>query len=271
MSNLDTGATFFESLCEEEQHLQENHENLQAVLKTLNSLTNGTATDAEIEQNLALLSTQYKSLVSNSVDLRYSKYQTRESQLKSTERVARDAQLMKRRQPTANLREYVNVTESINRHSLEYVNLLERLSVDLAKQVEISDPSVSKFVLNDWNPPKGVQAILDKFADPSADAALLKMELVHYLDDIKMSRAKYSLENKYSLQDKVVNLNTELNRWRKELDDIEMMMFGDGATSIKKMLANVESLRSKIMVEDSESAVQAAQNLHADEQDIEMK
>ena len=61
-----------------------------------------------------------------------------------------------------------------------------------------------------------------------------------------MARAKFGLENKYSLKERLSTLTKELNHWRKEWDDIEMLMFGDDAHSMKKMIQKIDSLKSEI-------------------------
>ncbi|CCD23996.1 Thp2p NDAI_0C03360 [Naumovozyma dairenensis CBS 421] len=260
--------TYFDSLSEQEQHLQENYSCIKDIFKTLKQLKNKDATDDELKQNLDNLSIYYRDLTRSSIDLKYNKYQTREIQLSHLDKISNEAQTFKRKHKTIYLREYVNTTESINGKSLEYINLLQRLSVDLVRQIEISDPNVSKINVDGWNPPKKIQVLLDKFGEPDADTRELKIQVQRYLDDIKMSRAKYSLENKYSLQEKLSEVTKAVNQWRAEWDNIEMMLFGDGSNSMKNMLANVESIKSKL--EEEAKAESKEEEGEGEGNDVEM-
>lgn len=241
----DSESPYFDMLCEQEQVLQENHRQLQCVIGLLKDLANPETPEADQILLLQSLSKKYKDLISSSVDLRFIKYQTRESQISALKRTRRNINPSKL-QTIEDLGEYVTLHETVGRESLEYVNLLERLSVDLAKQIEIADPAVTEFVVDNWNPPKGIFAILEELENPDTDAADLRSRLSRYLDQIKMERAKYTIQNKYSLQETLSSLNKEVNDWRKEWDAIENLMFGDSSHSMKKMLQNIELLKSKV-------------------------
>lgn len=241
----DSESNYFDMMCEQEQVLQENHRQLHCVIGLLKDLANPEAPEADRILLLQSLSKEYKRLTSSSVDLRFIKYQTRESQISALKRTRRNINPSKL-QTIEDLGEYITLHETVGRDSLEYINLLERLSVDLAKQIEIADPAVTEFVVDNWNPPKGIFAILEELENPDTDAADLRSRLSRYLDQIKMERAKYTIQNKYSLQETLRNLNKEVNDWRKEWDSIENLMFGDSSHSMKKMLQNIELLKSKL-------------------------
>lgn len=246
----DNENTYFDSLCELEQSLQSNHEVLQNTLQSLKKITDDSASDAVLLKTMEQLRKEYDGLLGSTAELRYFKFQTREHQMSNENRLEiknREFIIGPRHLP--NIKEYVTCVEDINRDSLEYINLLNRLSVELTKQVDISDPNVTEFVIDKWNPPAELQQILDNYSNPNVEADDLNAEFQNYLNKIKLSRAKYSLENKYLLQSHLAELNKEANYWRKELDNIEMMMFGDGPNSIRKMLQNVDSLKAKLIAE----------------------
>lgn len=243
--SADLEFTYFDSLCEEDQALQQNYEQLQEVLQTLKNLAEPGKSEDDQLQSLRNLANSHEKLVSNSIDLRYTKYKTRESQVANGKRFRRNENHSKL-QNVQGLKEYVTLMEHVNKESLDYVNLLQRLSVDLAKQIEISDTEVGEFAVNNWNPPADMQSILEQLADPEKDSTQLQLQLTHYLDQIKMERAKYTIENKYSLQETLNEVNKEVNYWRRNWNTIENLMFGDSAHSIKKMLQSIDLLKTKL-------------------------
>ncbi|GAV48192.1 hypothetical protein ZYGR_0I04890 [Zygosaccharomyces rouxii] len=243
--SADLEFTYFDSLCEEDQALQQNYEQLQDVLQILKNLAEPGKSEDDQLQSLQYLAESHEKLVSSSIDLRYTKYKTRESQVTNGKRFRRNENHSKL-QNVQGLKEYVTLMEHVNKESLDYVNLLQRLSVDLAKQIEISDPEVSEFVVDNWSPPDGMQSILEQLADPDNDSTHLQSQLDQYLDQIKMERAKYTIENKYSLQETLNEVNKEVNYWRRNWNAIESLMFGDSAHSIKKMLQSIDLLRAKL-------------------------
>lgn len=248
---------YFDILCEQEQALQENHRCLDSVCKILRELAEPEKDETEQVQSLRLLSEKYQELVGSSISLRYVKYQTRESEIAALKRTRRNGDY-NRLQNIEGLSEFVTVYEKISSDYLKYVNLLERLSVDLVKDIEIADPTVSEFVVGKWNPPKGILEILEELADPATDVSAVRSRLDGYLDRIKMERAKYIIENKHSLQGALRDLNKEVSSWRKEWDSIENVMFGDGSNSMKKMLQNIESLKSKLQLEEAADVLEMA-------------
>lgn len=239
----------FERLCEQEQALHENYQHLNGVLQVLRELTDASKDESGQMNALRSLSEGYSSLVASCVDLRFAKYQARESQVAALQRTRRNSNYA-RLQSVENLAEFITLVETISRNYLTYVNLLERLSVDLVKEIEIADPSVTEFVVDRWNPPKALQPILEDLADCNTDPEAANDRLDGYLDQIKMERAKYTIENRHSLQGILRDLNKEVNDWRKEWDAIENWMFGDSAHSMKKMLQNIDSLKSKLQLEE---------------------
>ncbi|CCF58378.1 hypothetical protein KAFR_0E02250 [Kazachstania africana CBS 2517] len=238
-------STYFDTLCELEQCLQANYENLDAVLDTLQNLTSENLNDEQMVHSLQMLSKQYKALLDSSVDLRYSKFNTRESQIASIRNSERENNVFADTKPQRNLNEYVKYIENINRDTHEYVNLLERLSVDLGKQVDISDSNVTELVVDDWTPPSELISLLEQYNESSSDIELQDSKVDRYLDQLKLLRAKYAMENNYLLKSTLNDLNDEVNYWRREYENIESMMFGNGPNSMKKMLHNVEVLKVK--------------------------
>lgn len=243
--NADQEFTYFDSLCEEEQYLQENYSKLHNVLKTMKSLAQPGKSDEDRLQLLYSLQSSHQELVDSSIGLRYVKYKTRESQVISSRKFRRSGEY-NGLQDVEGMREFITLWEVVNKEMLDYINLLQRLSVDLAKQIEISDPEVNEFDLNNWTPSSAMQAILEQFADPQVESSRLKLLLVQYMDQIKMERAKYTIENKHSLQEKLIELNKEVNYWRRNWNAIENLMFGDSTHSIKRMLQSIDLLKSKL-------------------------
>ena len=271
MSDIENGNEYFDSLCELDNYSQTNFEKLQDVLKTLLKLlqlqpsitnkpnaTNGvenveetdTVNDNDIIKLLGTLSRDYDSLIETSVALKQAKYQAREAQIRSAESMETANHTRLNRSPFGNdLLEYVNILETIQRDSLKYTTLIDRMSVDLAKQVEVSEPNVSNFDMDNWRPPKELQGILDKYSNMDEDVSIINDDLKDYLDQIKLSRAKYTLENKYQLQTQLNKLNSEINQWRKECNNMESLMFGDDPRSMKSMLRTIRSLQQRLMDE----------------------
>lgn len=240
----EEGRTYFESLCEEEQSLQESQTNLLNILETLEALTNTESSDDSLTESLKNLPALHEELLKSSIRLRYDKYQTREAQLLEDAESGRDISAGAHNRKT--ISEYYTTFEQLNRDTLRYINLLKRLSVDLAKQVEVSDPLVTEYEVDNWCPSEKLQGILEQYCAQDTDIRGVDAQIKNYLDHIKMARAKFGLENKYSLKEKLSSLTKELNHWRKEWDDIEMLMFGDDAHSMKKMIQKIDSLKSKI-------------------------
>lgn len=271
MSDIENGNEYFDSLCELDNYSQTNFEKLQDVLKTLLKLlqlqtsitnnpnvTNGvenveetdTANDNDIIKLLNILSRDYDSLIETSVALKLAKYQAREAQIQSAESMETANHTRLNKSPFGDdFLEYVNVLETIQRDSLKYTTLIDKMSVDLAKQVEVSEPNVSNFDMDNWRPPKELQDILDKYSNMDEDVSIIDDDLKDYLDQIKLSRAKYTLENKYQLQTQLNKLNSEINQWRKECDSMESLMFGDDPRSMRSMLKTIRSLQQRLMDE----------------------
>lgn len=253
MSSVENGNEYFDSLCELDNYSQTNFEKLQDVLKTLRKLLECQKSpndDAEILRLFDILSRDYEGLVETSVDLRQAKYQARESEIQSTEQMETINHTRLNRTPFGDdVREYINVLEEIQRDSLRYTTRVERLSADLAKQPEVSDPEVSRFDMNNWRPSQELREILEKYIDENEDVTEIKNDVNTYLDQIKLARAKYTLENKHNLQVKLSQLNKEVNQWRKEWDSMETLMFGDDPKSMKSMLSTVESLKQTLIDE----------------------
>lgn len=250
--SADLEFTYFDSLCEEDQALQQNYEQLQDIIHVLQNLADPGKSEEDQLQLLKSLAKSHEKLASSSIDLRYSKYRTRESQVTNGKRFRRNENHDKL-QNVQGLKEYVTLMEHVNADSLEYINLLQRLSVNLAKQIEISDPKVSEFMVNNWTPPADMQSILEQLADLEEDPAQSQSQLEQYLDQIKMERAKYTIENKHSLQETLNEVNKEVNYWRRNWNAIENLMFGDSAHSIKKMLQSIDLLRTKLEETDQSS------------------
>lgn len=253
MTTQEDTHEYFDSLCELDNYSQENFEYLQTVLSELKELVNSSdSSDNDVIKQLEQLSRDYKALVESSVNLRYSKYQTREAQIQSHEKMESDNHVRLSRSPfNEDVREYVTVMENIQRESLEYSNLVERLSVDLVRQVEVADPEVTSVDMDDWKPTKDLQAILDDYCkENKEDLYSINHKVKDYLDEIKLARAKHTLENKYNLQDKMSRLNSEVSRWRKEWDSMETLMFGNDPRSMRSMLHTIETLKSSLIEND---------------------
>lgn len=285
MTSIENGTEYFDSLCELDNYSQTSFEKLQDVLKTLLKLlklqssatdTSTTAGDSEnvntanaigdndIIRLLDTLSRDFDSLIETSIALKQAKYQAREAQIQSAESMETLNHTRLNRSPFGkDLMEYVDVLESIQRDSLRYTTLIEKLSIDLVKQVEVSDPNVSRVDMNSWRPSKELQAILDQYSNTDEDVSKIEDDLKNYLDKIKLARAKYTLENKYQLQTKLNELNNEINQWRKECNNMESLMFGDDPRSMKSMLRTIGSLKQRLMDEreqdcDTNNSVDAA-------------
>lgn len=285
MTSIENGTEYFDSLCELDNYSQTSFEKLQDVLKTLLKLlklqssatdTSTTAGDSEnvntanaigdndIIRLLDTLSRDFDSLIETSIALKQAKYQAREAQIQSAESMETLNHTRLNRSPFGkDLVEYVDVLESIQRDSLRYTTLIEKLSIDLVKQVEVSDPNVSRVDMNSWRPSKELQAILDQYSNTDEDVSKIEDDLKNYLDKIKLARAKYTLENKYQLQTKLNELNNEINQWRKECNNMESLMFGDDPRSMKSMLRTIGSLKQRLMDEreqdcDRNNSVDAA-------------
>ena len=228
----EEGRTYFESLCEEEQSLQESQTHLLNILDILSVLADPRSSDDQLTESLKKLPDLHRELINSSIRLRYDKYQTREAQLLEDTKTGRDVAAGV--QNPKSISEYYSTFEHLNRDTLRYINLLKRLSVDLAKQVEVSDPSVTVYEMDKWVPSEKLQGILEQYCAPDTDIRGVDAQIKNYL------------ENKYSLKERLSTLTKELNHWRKEWDDIEMLMFGDDAHSMKKMIQKIDSLKSEI-------------------------
>lgn len=269
MSGIENGDEYFDSLCELDNYSQTNFQKLQDVLKTLlkllklqSSTTDTSITTRNVENEdttnaiddnniiklLDTLSRDFDSLIETSIALKQAKYQAREAQIQCAEAMETDNHTRLNKSPFGkDLTEYVNVLECIQRDSLRYTNLIDRMSVDLVKQVEVSDPNVSGVDMESWKPSKELQEILDQYSNTDKDLSKIDDDLKDYLDQIKLSRAKYTLENKYQLQTKLNELNNEINQWRKECNNMESLMFGDDPRSMKSMLRTIGSLKQRLI------------------------
>lgn len=247
----DSENSYFESLCEMDRVLQSNHEVLQETIQVLTKLTNDSANDGELLKYLGVLHESYDRLLESSTDLRYSKFQTREHQISNVNKMdIENREYIIGRKTWPDLRQYITLLDSINKDSIAYTNLLNKLSVELVKQIDVSDPQISEIVFDKWKPPNEFQKIVDNYYESDAtNRDGLNDELTKYFNSIKLSRAKYTLQNKYLLQRHLTELNKEANYWRGELDNIEMLLFGDGPHSIRRTLQTVDKLKTKLGTE----------------------
>ncbi|EDO19223.1 hypothetical protein Kpol_1050p83 [Vanderwaltozyma polyspora DSM 70294] len=240
----DLGEDYFESLCSQEQYLESNYEDLVEVLEGLEGLLDdGCSEERQLELIRGLASGCGK-LNGSLIDLKFGKYNTREAQVKM-QKGNNDQKLVNE---VSQYQDYFALVETVNQDMLVYINLLERLASDLFIQVEDAQFKDNEVIMVDEvAAPVEVQDVLKKYITESSETSVLRDELDKYLNEIKMERAELTIKNKFSLQPTLNELSKEVNYWRKEWDNMEMLMFGDGPNSMKRMMKNIESLRAKAL------------------------
>ena len=95
----------------------------------------------------------------------------------------------------------------------------------------------------------------DDFGDHQERTEELRMRLFQYLDNIKTGRVKYALENKYLLNTALQKLTKDVSAWSQRWSSIENMLFGDSATSLKRLIQKTEEVRAMLFPDSFDSDV----------------
>ncbi|CCE61604.1 hypothetical protein TPHA_0A05300 [Tetrapisispora phaffii CBS 4417] len=249
---------YFEALCAEEENVHANYGELKKMVSILKDLTNEDSSDEELISKLKELEKVHYAVKKSTADLKFSKFKVRNTEVNVIENSKLNGNndyqhdlIGNKINEVENIKEYIETIENLNSDLMIYTNLLGRLSVGLIQQVQVSNTENSEIMINDYPPPEEIVSILEKFNTETTETDDLRGQLDDYLQKIKMDRAKYTLENEYLLKDSLLTLSKEVNYWRKEYDNLEMLMFSDGPNTIMKMMKNVDSLRLKVTGSDS--------------------
>lgn len=129
---------------------------------------------------------------------------------------------------------------------LQHLQLVNQLSVELAYPLGRRG-SEHVTVNREGPPPELVAALAAYDAGPDAPAAAeLRAELLRYLDDIKATRARYLLENKYLLADSLRQLTRDVSSWSQKWESLEGTLFGDAPSSLRSLLRSVDTTKATI-------------------------
>ncbi|CCH59612.1 hypothetical protein TBLA_0B07960 [Henningerozyma blattae CBS 6284] len=245
--------SYFEALSEQEGQLEASHDSVQKTINLLIQLANDNDDDNHKLELLKRLNDEYPKLLKNNTDLYHGKFNAISAKIENEPAplTIHDSNVLAD-EAKDSLEECVNEIEEIYRNSQKYINMVNRLSVDLAKQIETADIRKDKYIVDNWLPPKEIEEILQEFTDDDSEAVRLRARLEQYLDQLKMERVKYTLENRYTIEDKLILANKEVNRWRIEWDKLETLMFGRGPNSLKNMLQKNEQLAEKLKSAESQ-------------------
>lgn len=248
---------YFETLSQLEAKLQDNYELLQSLLQILSGIVNSDD-EQQILQLLNSLKDSCDKLIESSTDLRYSKFQSHEARLSAIDQLETQNHVLMSDKDILgdDVIEFITVWEEIQQDSLKYLSLLNNLTVELARQVEVEN--VSKYDMNDWEPSTDLKHLIEQHlvetqanettgnVDSTVSTKSVDVQLQEYLNNLKLTRAKHALDNKYNLKEQLDSIQKECQYWKQEWDNIESMMFGDSPRSMKTILHKVETMKSRL-------------------------
>lgn len=259
MTVLPEVADCIEHLCEQEEHLTITENCVLDLLDSIDAVLQDTGlNDDALNSKLDSIQQKRDALLEALIDLRASKFETKEDYVLILDRLEDELIKRKRSHKILGIKESAEILEKFQMESLQYTNMLHRLATEIAvlnrddNPVIASGPnprerpSLTTRVNASFLPSTGILQLLNRLHEPQADTNQLRTELTTLLDNVKFSRAQYQLENKYVLHEQVLDLTRQVNRWRKEWDDIETLLFGDGPRSIKSVVKNVENLKQQL-------------------------
>lgn len=254
--------TFVDLLDEQQGFLEESYEQVNEALRLLYKLADENEADEKKIKTLKKLQEEHPALVKSMANLKSNQSSVMESyntkvKISPSADTARSKLFFSYKDASNpdNLFIYTRELRNLNRSWMIHVNLLGRLSMKLCRQLE-STGDTSKIVINRTNPPQEIDEILKQYDSLRSegendeqiidDANELRYNLLQYIDNIKFSRARYSLENKYLLKDLFEKLTKDVANWRQQWDSLENMLFGESGNSMKKVVQKIESLKKDL-------------------------
>lgn len=244
---------YMESLSQLKGKLDTNYELLQNLLEVLSGIVRSDD-EQEVLQLLNKLKDYYDKLISSSTDLRYSKFQSLEARLSDIDQLETQNHILMSNKEILgdDVIEFISVWEDIQQDSLRYLNLLNTLSVQLARQIEVEN--VFKYDMNDWEPSDDLKQLIEQHLLETNEAGTgedtnskpVDLQVKEYLNNLKLTRAKYAVDNKYNLKEQLDSIQKECQYWKQEWDNIESMMFGNSPRSMKTILHKVETMKTRL-------------------------
>ncbi|AGO10674.1 AaceriABR205Cp [[Ashbya] aceris (nom. inval.)] len=146
-----------------------------------------------------------------------------------------------------NVRSLVTRVRELQMAWLQHLQLVNQLSVELA--YPLGSRGGQHVTVDREGPPPELAAALAAYdAGPDAPAAAaLRAELLRYLDNIKATRARYLLENKYLLSDSLRQLTRDVSAWSQKWESLEGTLFGDAPSSLRSLLRSVDTTKAAMI------------------------
>lgn len=233
---------YFEAICTQEEQLQSNAGELDKAICLLQGLAKEEGSDDEKIQLLKELGAQYEKLSESSTELYLGKFESIEADLVAQEKT----EFTGSNRNIENIAECAETLQELQQDMQAYMNMLDRLSVDVAQYIDTTDVAESEICVDKQAPTSELLEILNGFIDDNEEPIRIKARLDEYLNNIKMERVQYALENKFTLEERLKEVQSEVSRWRNEWDTLENSLFGDSTSSLVKLIQRNEQLTQKL-------------------------
>ncbi|AMD21187.1 HEL093Cp [Eremothecium sinecaudum] len=246
---------YMDLLNEQQGYLDENYNLAQEVLDILDGLANEEKSD---EDKIALLKSLKKGsdeLFSSLINLRINNINSIES-YNTKMKIGPSSDVAKSKlkvSPTDlgnpdNLYNYLKELRLLNFEWMKHLKLLNDFSTDMSFPIA-NQEGTDHIVVNREHFPAELLPVLERYdqhGEAVDDTMKLRSEMMQYFENIRSTRAKYHLENKYLIATSLKELTKSVAAWSSKWENLESLLFGDNPNSIRKLLQSVQSIKASI-------------------------
>ncbi|AET39877.1 Thp2p Ecym_5093 [Eremothecium cymbalariae DBVPG len=245
-------------------YLDENYNKVQEILDILDGLVDENLSDEEKVKLLKSLSDERSRLFKSLINLRVNNTNCIET-YNTKIKIGPASDIAKSRlkaTPTDissgdNLFNYLKEVRQLHIAWLKHLKLLNALAVDMCYPL-VNQEDTENIAVNKEHYPRELAPVLEEYDAYGADIEdirNLRSKLMQYFENIKSSRAKYLLENKYLLADSLKELTKLVAAWSQKWEHLENILFGDSPASLRKLLQTMETVKASLPGEQNEDVV----------------
>ncbi|KAH3899326.1 Thp2p SCDLUD_004765 [Saccharomycodes ludwigii] len=227
---------------QESKHLSANYDLLNGKILPLLQTISDSTDEQEITESVRELKKLHRETI-----LTLSKVQAGSINISESRKVRENMILMKSKGRIKmkfgenKISEYFSALHSFNLKCLTHVNYLNRLSVEPVHQYSISEGD--KIVANRTCLSDPVHKIIDEYLNEQQlfeDTQKLRNELLNIVEEIKLTRVKYALEDKEVLQEEFSKITKDMQSWQRKYSELESALFGSSSNSITSIINSVQ-------------------------------
>ncbi|SCU90075.1 LAMI_0E00518g1_1 [Lachancea mirantina] len=143
------------------------------------------------------------------------------------------------------LLEYINEVQELELSLFEHQSLLGRLSASLDLSESANERSVRPAKDDDATKNVFHQLLKQYSATNSSQDELTKLrdQLMELINDQKLEKAQYSLENQHTLKEVFSQLAHQVTEWKEQFQSLEDIMFGNGPRSMLSLFHEVDKMK----------------------------